>query len=306
MTSTQQATNPLGIHALVWVREWDTANAILAVARSAEAGFDVVEMPMLDPGAVEVGSVRAALASAGLGLRCSTGLSFDTDISSGDAAVVARGEALLARSLEACSDLGSPLLTGVLYSALGKYGHPPSAAGWSNATGVLGRLAERAGSLGVTLGIEVVNRYESNLVNTAAAARRMIGDIGEGNVVVHLDTYHMNIEEADFAGPVHACAERLGYVHVGESHRGYLGAGQVDFASFFKALVEVGYDGTITFEAFSAPATAAGLAGTLAVWRRNWDDPMDLAVRARSYIQAVLAAARHGGPEPPGATTPGA
>lgn len=302
MTSTVQARNPLGIHALVWVREWDTANAILAVTRSAEAGFDVVEMPMLDPGAVEVGSVRAALARAGLGVRCSTGLAFDADISSEDAGVVARGESLLARSLEACSELGAPLLTGVLYSALGKYRHPPSEAGWSNAAAALGRLADRAGSLGVTLGLEVVNRYETNLINTAAAARRMIDDIGGDSVVVHLDTYHMNIEEADFAGPVYACADRLGYVHVGESHRGYLGAGQVDFASFFKALVEVGYDGTITFEAFSAPATAAALAATLALWRRNWDDPMDVAVRARSYMQAVLAAARHGSPELPEAT----
>jgi D-psicose/D-tagatose/L-ribulose 3-epimerase len=302
MTSTGRGRNPLGVHALIWVREWDTANAKLAVSLSAESGFDVVELPMLDPEAIDVRSVRAALDRAALGVRCSLGLPFDADISSADTSVVAKGESLLGRSLEATSDLGATLLTGVLYSALGKYQSPPSEIGWSNAVGALGRLADRAKPLGVTLGLEVVNRYESNLVNTAAAARRMIDDIERDNVVIHLDTYHMNIEEGDFAGPVHACAERLGYVHVGESHRGYLGAGQVDLGSFFRSLVDVGYDGTITFESFSAPATLEGLAGTLAVWRRNWDDPMDVALRARAYIEAVLAAAREGGSQPPEAT----
>ncbi|MHB1614226.1 MAG: sugar phosphate isomerase/epimerase family protein [Actinomycetes bacterium] len=294
---TTRTSNPLGIHALVWAKEWNTANAEKAVAQAAETGFDLIEMPMLDPGAIDVPTVRRALDAACIDVRCSLGLPFDADISSEDPHVVSDGEALLARALEASSALGASMLTGVLYSALGKYESPPTGLGWSNAAQALRRLSDRAEGLGVTLGLEVVNRYESNLINTAADARRMIDDIGRDNVVIHLDTYHMNIEEGDFAGPVFACGDRLGYIHVGESHRGYLGAGVVDFATLFRALVDVGYRGAITFESFSAPSTPADLAGTLAVWRRNWEDAKDVAVQARGYIEAVLAAARKGRPE---------
>lgn len=294
MTPIGVRRNVLGIHALVWVKEWDTANAEIAIGRTADAGFDLVEMPMLDPGAIDVERVRAALDRASIDVRCSLGLPFDADVSSEDDSVVARGEAHLEKALEASSALGAPLLTGVLYSALGKYQSPPTALGWSNSVNALGRLADRAERLGVTLGLEVVNRYESNLINTAASAMRMVDEIGRDNVVIHLDTYHMNIEEGDFAGPIFACGDRLGYVHVGESHRGYLGAGVVDFASLFRALVDVGYDGAITFESFSASTTPMELAGTLGVWRGNWVDPMDVALRARGYIEAVLTAAKEG------------
>jgi D-psicose/D-tagatose/L-ribulose 3-epimerase len=74
----------------------------------------------------------------------------------------------------------------------------------------------------VTIGVEAVNRYESNLVNTAEQALELVEEVGAPNLVVHLDAYHMNIEEANLADPVRMCAERLGYVHIGESHRGYL------------------------------------------------------------------------------------
>ncbi|MHB8293834.1 MAG: sugar phosphate isomerase/epimerase family protein [Acidimicrobiales bacterium] len=287
------ARSPLGIHALVWVSKWDTASAEIAAWRSAEAGYDLVEMPMLDPGGVDATRLRSVLERAAIDVRTSLGLPFDADISSENPEVVARGEQLLGRALEASSDLGAAFLTGVLYSALGKYAHPPTTTGWDNAARALGRLADRAGVLGVTLGLEVVNRYESNLINTAESALRMIGDIGRANVAVHLDTYHMNIEEADLSRAVRVCGGRLGYVHAGESHRGYLGAGQADFASVARSLVEVGYDGPITFEAFSTPTTPTSLVGTLAVWRQLWDDPMDLALSARGYMEAVLAAARH-------------
>ena len=138
----------------------------------------------------------------------------------------------------------------------------------------------------MTLGIELVNRYESNLVNAADQALALIADIGAPNVTVHLDTYHMNIEEADFRQPVLACSDagRLGYVHIGESHRGYLGTGTVDFDTFFSALREVGYDGTIVFESFSSAVVAPDLSTTLAIWRNTWSDGMDLATKAREFI----------------------
>ena len=113
-------------------------------------------------------------------------------------------------------------------------------------------LAKEAGNLEMTLGLEVCNRYETNVINTAADALRLADDIGADNVTIHLDTYHMNIEEDDFVRPVLLVGDRLGYVHVGESHRGYLGSGHLDFTAFFHALADINYTGPITFESFSS------------------------------------------------------
>jgi D-psicose/D-tagatose/L-ribulose 3-epimerase len=109
---------------------------------------------------------------------------------------------------------------------------------------------------------------------------------------VHLDVYHANIEEGDVARPVRLAGDRLGYVHVGESHRGYLGSGTIDFAAFFRALVHAGYTGPITFESFSSAVVSPEFAAALGVWRNLWDDGRDLAAHARTFIADQLHAAR--------------
>jgi D-psicose/D-tagatose/L-ribulose 3-epimerase len=121
-------------------------------------------------------------------------------------------------------------------------------------------------------------------------------EIDRPNVVVHLDTYHMNIEESDMMTPVLACGDKLGYVHIGESHRGYLGSGSVDFDSFFRALVHIGYRGPITFESFSSAVLAPDLTNALCIWRDLWTDSEDLAGHARRFIGAQLEAVNRTAP----------
>jgi D-psicose/D-tagatose/L-ribulose 3-epimerase len=109
--------------------------------------------------------------------------------------------------------------------------------------------------------------------------------VGLDNVQVHIDTYHMNIEEADMFEPVLSTADRIAYVHIGESHRGYLGTGTVDFDTFFKALRLVGYDGPGVFESFSSAVVDPNLTGTLAIWRDLWQDSMDLTGHANAFVR---------------------
>jgi D-psicose/D-tagatose/L-ribulose 3-epimerase len=111
-------------------------------------------------------------------------------------------------------------------------------------------------------------------------------------VVIHLDTYHMNIEESDLASPVREVGQRLGYVHIGENHRGYLGSGHIDFPAFFGALAEIDYRGPVTFESFSSAVLAPGLSNDLAIWRNLWDDGVDLAARAHEFLVEGLARGR--------------
>jgi D-psicose/D-tagatose/L-ribulose 3-epimerase len=285
--------NPLGVHALVFASGWSEPESERAIAGARRHGFEVLEIPLRDPGRIDVPRTRRLLEHAGLRPVTSMALGFSSDISSGDPENVARGEARLNLALSVARDLGAGLLTGVLYSAKGRYRSPPTEAGRWNSLRVLARLAERAAAANLTLGLEAVNRYDSNLVNTAGEARALIEQIGAPNLVVHLDSYHMNLEEGDPAAAIERAGARLGYVQIGESHRGYLGTGTIDFGTLFRALAKIGYQGPITFEAFSAGGSDPALAAELAVWRQIWTDGNDIARHARRFMAAECEAAAH-------------
>ena len=280
--------NPLGIHALVWAGGWSHEECEHAVRSTREAGYDILEIPALDPASIDIPHTKAVLAEHGVRGVCSLGLDLDADISSPDPDVVARGQARLADALAVVTGIGGDYLGGAVFSALAKYDRPLDPHGRENMIAGLRTLARDAATHGVTVGLEPVNRYESNAINTVADALAVIDEVGEPNVVVHLDVYHANIEETDFVSPVREAGSRLGYVHIGESHRGYLGTGTIDFPAFFGALRDTGYAGPVTFESFSRAVVSADLSDRLAVWRDLWSDGMDLATHARRFITDAL------------------
>ena len=282
----------VGVHALVFVSGWSAGEAVRAVEGAARHGYDVLEIPLIEPRAVDAGAIARLLEQHGLRTVTSLALPAAADISSADPDCVARGEGLLNEALAVSRDLGSTFMGGVLYSALRKYETAASTEGRASSVAVLRRLAGRAQEMGITLGLEPVNRYESNLINTGDQALELIAATGADNISLHLDSYHMNIEEGDVAGAIRRYRGRIGYVHVNESHRGYLGSGSIDFSAFFRALAEAGYGGAVTFEAFSAGVGDPELACSLAVWRQLWADTDDLAARARAFIEVGMAAAR--------------
>ncbi|MCY4238742.1 MAG: sugar phosphate isomerase/epimerase [Rhodospirillaceae bacterium] len=263
----------------------------MAIGKSAELGFDLIEMPALDPGAIDTDHTRRCLDEAGIGITMSLGLDAETDISSGDPGKVKRGEERLTLALTVARDVGATHVCGILYSALQKYFEPPKPSGVSEAIDVLSRICEEAAKSSITLGLEVVNRYETNVLNTAAQAVEMCKRIDAPNAKIHLDTYHMHIEEAGQAEAIRQAGDHLGYFHIGESHRGYLGTGSVDFESAFRTLVSIGYDGPITFESFSSVVTGQPLTGILAIWRNLWDEGEDLARHALEYTRAGMESA---------------
>ena len=285
-------SNALGIHALVWAGDTSEESVEKVITSTATAGYDLVEFSLHDSTNLNVRHARALLEEHNLGVVCSRGLAFDADVSSADTATVDRGAQLLQESLQITHDLGGTHFTGALFSALGKYGAPMTDAGRANVVRVLQELADEAAQRSMTLGLEICNRYETNVINTAHDALRLADDISRDNVLIHLDTYHMNIEENDLVSPVYDVGDRLGYVHIGENHRGYLGSGHLDFTAFFHALAAVNYSGPITFESFSSAVVARGLSNDLAVWRNLWTDGEDLAVHAREFIANHLHAAR--------------
>lgn len=281
-------TNKLGVHALVFAGGTSPDEITAIVSATKEAGYDLVELSLHDSPSLDVERAHQEIKDAGLGVVCSRGLSFNADVSSEDPAVVEKGVQLLHDSLQTTFDLGGSHFTGALYSALGKYSRPLTAAGRAHVVSALKDLAKEAQKRSMTLGLEICNRYETHVINTAADALRLADDIGEDNVLIHLDTYHMNIEEDNFSRPVYLVGDRLGYVHIGENHRGYLGSGHLDFAAFFHALNDIGYEGPITFESFSSAVVSPTLSSDLAIWRNLWSDGPRLAKHAREFMASYL------------------
>lgn len=284
--------NKLGVHALVWEAGWSEAECARAIGKTAEIGFDFIEAPALDPSLIDPDYTRRQLEQAGIGINFSLGLGFDSDISSGDPDKRARGKRTLEDAVAVCRDCGGEYIGGILYSGFGKYSAPPTADGIRQSAETLAEVAEIAARSGITLALEVVNRYETNICNTAAQGVEMVKLIGAPNVKVHLDVYHMNIEESDIAQAIVETGEHIGYFHTGDSHRGYMGSGSIDLASVFRALVRCRYAGPITFESFSSRVVGQPLEGILGIWRNLWDDSHDLASHALMYTKAQLKSAQ--------------
>lgn len=276
--------NPLGIHALVWTGSWAEDELDRAMALSAEIGYEVIEIPRFDPSKVNADWFRKRLDAHGLDVVITSALAWDADISSSDPAIAAKGETMLLDMISVSRDLDARLLGGILFSALGKYPSGPTAKGREHAIASLRKAADKAESLGLPMALELVNRYESNLINTTEQGLAVLNEVGSNHLGLHLDTYHMNIEEANTADAIRQAGDRLGYFHVGDSHRGYAGTGQIDFAPIFSALIDIGYQGMITFESFSSEVLDEGLSNDIAIWRNTWSDSEPLARHAYDFM----------------------
>jgi D-psicose/D-tagatose/L-ribulose 3-epimerase len=280
----------IGCHALVFTGEFDARGIASSVQRARAAGFDLIEFPLMEPDSFDSATARRTAEAEGLHITASLGLPAEADVSSDDPSTVAAGQRLLDTALDRTAEMGGSHMCGVLYGSMRKHMAPASATGRASSVEAIRSLASRASSLGIRLSLEVVNRYESNLINTGRQALEFLKEVDRPDVSVHLDTYHMNIEESDLFQPVLDVGDRLGYLHIGESHRGYLGTGSVDFGSAFRALDRIHYDGPIAFESFSSAVVSPTLSNTLGIWRNLWNDGDDLAAHANRFIRDQLAA----------------
>ena len=175
-------------------------------------------------------------------------------------------------------------------SALGKYDAPRDPRGYDNAVRALRRVARRAADANVILGLEVVNRYETNVLNTAAQASTFVDEIGEPNVKVHLDSYHANIEEESLRRAVLTCGTGSGTCTSGSR----TGGARHGHGGFRAALLGIGGDwvrGTHHVRNFSSRVASPDLSNTLCVWRDLWDDGETLARDARAYVLERLESA---------------
>ena len=283
---TSKKALKFGGHALVWAGDWSEASARKAAVSAKKAGYDYIEMLMIEPEKIDVAMTKAVLSEYGLFATASLGLSPETDVTSTNPSIVKKGDELLRKVVDKLHAIGSTELCGVIYCSLGKYPGPASAENRANSISAVTRLADYAADKGININLEVVNRYETNIMNTGKEGLKFLEAVNRPNAYLHLDTYHMNIEEDGMSQAVLDAGDALGYVHIGESHRGYLGSGNVDFDTFFSALKKINYSGPITFESFSSVVVDPALSNALCIWRNLWEDSDDLASHALKYMKA--------------------
>jgi D-psicose/D-tagatose/L-ribulose 3-epimerase len=285
--SNSEIKKPLqfGGHSLVWAGDWSQKSARFAASSASKAGYDLIEILIAEPEKIDAAMTRDVLAEFNLKAAGCFVLNGKTDISSADKSIVKAGEDLARRAIDKLAEIGGVDLDGPFASSLQPYDQPATKENRDNSVQAMKRLADYAADKGINLNIEIVNRYESNLMNTAKEGLVYLDEVDKPNVYLHLDTYHMNIEEDGMVDGVLAAADRIGYVHIGESHRGYLGTGNVDFDSFFGALKKINYSGPITFESFSSVVVDPALSNALRIWRNLWDDSDDLADKALKFMK---------------------
>ena len=282
----------LGIHSFVWTGGQTQDGLEMALRKSAEHGYRTIEFAYLRPERFDLDRLARLAQSLDVEIGVTMGLPLDKDISSEDPAAVAAGTAMLADAVRAVRDIGGNKLGGILYSAHTKYNRQPTRKGWDNSVATMAKTAVIARDCGIDLVMEVVNRFETNLLNTTAQGLKYLDDVGADNVRLHLDTFHMNIEEANPAAAIRLAGDRIGYFHIGESNRGYLGDGVINFDLIFDALLDIGYARDIVFESFSTAVVDEGLSLACAIWRDTWTDNDPLAAHAKAFIEMKMGEAR--------------
>jgi D-psicose/D-tagatose/L-ribulose 3-epimerase len=273
-----------GIHAFTLNGFWDNQIAPKVIAEAAELGFDSLEIPVLRPDEFDSAIVAKALAQNGIAAVGSLCLPKDAHLPFNPKGALQ----FLKTAVDRVSDFGGKQLLGCLYCNLGTLTKaPPTADELKKCAEVLAELRNYAGPKGVTLGIEPVNRYETYLCNTGVDATSLIQATGADDIVIHFDTYHMNIEEDGFSAPLEKAGKLAGYIHMSESHRGLPGEGTVDWDDVFAGLRAAKYSGPLVLEAFAA--INPDLIGATCLWRKSKYQPRELAVKGLQFLKAKVA-----------------
>ncbi|NTZ93469.1 sugar phosphate isomerase/epimerase family protein [Agrobacterium tumefaciens] len=258
-----------GIYYSYWEHEW-SAKFGPYIEKVAKLGFDIIEVAahhINEYSDAELAAIKQSAKDNGIILTAGIGPSKSKNLSSEDAAVRAAGKAFFERTLTNVAKLDIRTIGGALHSYWPiDYSQPVDKPG-DYARGVEGihGIADFANDLGINLCIEVLNRFENHVLNTAAEGVAFVKDVGKTNVKVMLDTFHMNIEEDSFGEAIRTAGPLLGHFHTGESNRRVPGKGRMPWQEIGLALRDINYTGAVVMEPFVK--TGGTIGSDIKVWR---------------------------------------
>lgn len=278
----------IGVNAWVWTSPFDR-DAVKYIATAASMGFDAFTMPIEEPALINVNAVRGALAEHPLRLNVSGAYGPGRDLSSADASARTGCLRYIHDMLKICDQLGVRCIGGPAYSQTGKRRKLDDDARrreWDRAITGLKEAGAMAADYGVTLALEPLNRFETDMVNTAEQVKRMVREVDLPSVKIHLDTFHMHIEEQNVYDAIILAGNDLVYFDASESDRGAPGSAQVDWNGVARALKEIGYQGDCVIESFT-PACEA-IADAACIWRPLASSQDALAEEGGKFLRKLL------------------
>jgi D-psicose/D-tagatose/L-ribulose 3-epimerase len=236
--------------------------------RAKGMGFDLIEVCIEDPSRLTPDALIAASERTGLPVSICGAFGPDRDVSHDDPAMRELGIEYLKLCVDYAQLVGSPHVAGPMYSATGKTrlltpDERKQQRTWAAES--LRGVADYAGEHGVSLAIEPLNRFETDLVNTVEQGLELIDLIGRDNAGFMLDTFHMNIEEKSAGDAIRSAGAKVFHFQVSENDRGTPGTGNVAWQEVWMALDDIGYEGTIVIESFLP--TVKEIARAVSLWR---------------------------------------
>lgn len=233
-----------------------------------EMGYDLIEVCIEDPGVVSADALKKASERTGLPVSICGAFGPDRDVSHEDPEKRQLGIDYLKLCVDIAQAVGSPHVAGPMYSATGKARLlPPEERRQQRqwAADSLREVADYAAARGVTLAIEPLNRFETDLVNTVEQGLELCELVGRDNVGLMLDTFHMNIEEKHIGEAITSAGDKVFHFQVSENDRGTPGSGHVPWSETFEALKSIDYQGSIVVESFLP--TVEEIAKAVSLWR---------------------------------------
>ncbi|MEL6673093.1 MAG: sugar phosphate isomerase/epimerase family protein [Bacteroidota bacterium] len=269
----------IGASILTWIPKWTEAAGLFAIDQAAHTGYDLVEILFPENLDLHTKVIKQRIRKQKIGIRCAAILPPACHLPR----YPRKAKAYLCKAIDLVEQLETDLLAGVLYTAIAQFsGRLRSEAEWQKMVDVLGEVAHYAKAKGISLALEPINRYETNLLTSAQEVLDLLTDIGMDNVGVHLDTFHMNIEEQNIYETLTMAGERLFHVHVCENDRGIVGKGNIAWHDFFEGLAEINYQGALVLESFSSEVEELRIPTSL--WRETPFTSQQLAELSLAFL----------------------
>ncbi|SHM28868.1 sugar phosphate isomerase/epimerase family protein [Chryseobacterium polytrichastri] len=270
-----------GASLLSWITpNWNPEAGKYAIEKTAKAGFDLIEILLPPSMEFNTKEVKQQLKDNNLGVVCSLNLPKEAHI----AFYPEAAEKLMKQAVDKTSELETSFLGGVLHGGIGVFsGNPLTENETETIVEVWSKVADYAEEKGVSIAIEPINRYETYVCNTAKNVLDLISKTGKDNLFLHLDTFHMNIEENNFYDPIIMAGNKLKHIHMTESHRGMLGEGTVNWEELFKALKEINFEGNLVLENFSS--SVSGMQQMVSLWQKSPYDAEELARGSLEFMK---------------------
>lgn len=279
----------IGASTWLWTSPLTTATAETLLPHIARLGFGAVELPLEDPALLDAARIRQIATEHGLRVSACGVFGPARDLTNADPRVRQATQDYIATCLDFAATVGSPVFCGPLYAEVGKRRQLPEAerrAEWQLAVAGVRQACEAAAARQLRIAIEPLNRFETDLVHTAADAVRLARDVDHPAAGVMIDSFHMTIEEDNLEQAVLAAGPHLLHVQVSENQRGIPGTGLTDWAALARGLRAVNYRGMVVIESFTPDNR--DLAGAVCIWKQRARDQDTFAREGLRFLQTIF------------------